>query len=84
MKCEKCGYETESLAVLADRKGYVISRIDGKSDGEYKWAIGMTEQDEEGNEGRWKGFEGPTYASAEAKAREYLNGLPDKSTKESV
>ena len=71
----------EPLAVLADRKGYVISRIDGRSDGDYKWAIGMTFQDEEGNEGKWKGFEAPTYAAAEAKARKYLESLPDKEGK---
>jgi hypothetical protein len=67
----------EPLAVLADRKGYVITRIDGKSDGDYRWAIGIRFQDEEGIEGNWKGFEAPTYAAAEAKARAYLEGLDD-------
>lgn len=88
IQCSACGKArcshptptkpTEPLAVLADRKGYVITRIDGKSEGEYKWAIGIIEQDEEGIEGNWKGFEAPTYAAAEQAAREYLNKLEDR------
>ena len=71
----------EPLAVLADRKGYYISRIDGNGEDSHRWEIGMFQFTEEGEEVNWKGFEAPTYAECEAKARAYLNGLPDAAGK---
>ena len=73
--------EVEPLAVLADRKGYYISRIDGNGEDSHRWEIGMFQFTEEGEEVNWKGFEAPTYAECEAKARAYLNGLPDAAGK---
>ena len=68
----------EPLAVLADRKGYFIARIDGNGEDSHKWDIGMFQFTEEGEEVNWKGFEAPTYEAAELAARAFLSSLKDK------
>jgi hypothetical protein len=71
--------EVEPLACLADRKGVVIDGI--KTNGPYGcWVIllGKICIDWPYNQ---KAINGDNYALAEAKARQYLNGLPDKEEK---
>lgn len=80
MKCDKCGCETESLAVLADRKGVYITRQ--KHHGGYVWYINFdappeTRLTDEQFDGLMTRYDGDTYAAAEAKARAYLEGLDD-------
>ena len=69
----------EPLAVLADRKGVSVEITPPsfyQTEGE-GWDIGVAVP--------WEGmlypFDSPTYAECEAKARAYLNGLPDSPTK---
>ena len=66
----------EPLAVLADRKGVSVEITPPsfyQTEGE-GWEIGVAVP--------WEGmlypFDSPTYAECEAKAREFLAGLPDK------
>ena len=71
--------EVEPLAVLADRKGVSVEITPPsfyQTEGE-GWDIGVAVP--------WEGmlypFDSPTYAECEAKARAYLNGLPDAAGK---
>jgi len=67
--------EVEPLAVLADKKSFEVEIGKTKTlGGVTKWAINF-----------WQGgirtpFYGSTYTEAEAKARAFLSGLPDKET----
>lgn len=74
--------EVEPLAVLADRKGCWIKSIinyapDLPVKNEWYLTIGQEGEDIMGCP-KEEIFCTSTYAAAEAKAREYLNGLPDK------
>ena len=75
MKCDKCGCETESLAVLADRKGMWVQQINTKGN----WWFDIFENLPEGIDGASPEFTCGMvdYAAAEAKARAYLSKLPD-------
>lgn len=79
MKCEKCGHESESLAVLADRKGWWISGITPPSKPfSSVWQIGLGKGIlADGSPDEWEPFKGETSTEAEARAREYLLSLPD-------
>ena len=74
--------ESEPLAVLADRKGYWKTRFTTSRDAmaEQYWTceIEKTSFDIRVDTQRTFDFVGKTYAEAESKARQYLNGLPDK------
>ncbi|MCK9598161.1 MAG: hypothetical protein M0R06_03910 [Sphaerochaeta sp.] len=69
--------EVEPLAVLADRKGYFLSMVCCEK-ATNCWMIGVS---------KWNSSKpteyiyGKPYAECEAKARAYLNGLPDKGAK---
>ena len=62
----------EPLAVVADRKGYYIGLI--TKSGHLPWYIQVRSKGFDSG----SNFEAPTYAEAEAKAREFLNTLTDK------
>lgn len=72
----------EPLAVLADRKGYwkagFVSSCDTMAEHYWTCNIQKTSFDIRIDKQRDYDFTGPTYAEAEAKAREYLNKLEDK------
>jgi len=65
--------EQESLAELADRKGYHIIEIHGLAN--ITIATGYTYIGDLEDE---VGFGGATHAETESKARAYLSALPDK------
>lgn len=68
-------YEAEDpLAVLADRKGLCMGHIGAHKNA--KWGI-MLISTSLWSKGNGATFFAPTYAECEAKARAYLNGLPD-------
>ena len=66
--------EDEPLAVLADKKGWWIDAMGNTTD---EWFIQIKRGRAYENKG-WESFEDDTYAKAESKAREYLEGLEDK------
>lgn len=71
----------EPLAVLAYRKGQVVVLEEGlpsyyneDKNADRFFVIRLADKRVPDN---WREYRGPTYASAESKARAYLNGLPD-------
>ena len=76
-----CGRElstysmSEPLAVLVDRKGYIISRIDGLVEGNGNWYIAVELKLSRANA---MDFTGETYEDAESKARDYFKRIPDQ------
>lgn len=70
----------EPLAVLADRKGHhiVVSRLDAM------WFITMVENGDGKEVCKIEDVVEATYALAEAKARQYLEGLPDVGMKDTI
>ena len=79
MKCDKCGCETERLAVLADRKGCSVEYTGPAfyADQGNPWEVNVVLP----TIGDCHSFEAPTYAECEAKARQYLEALPTKAEK---
>lgn len=83
MKCEKCGHEQESLAVLADRKGYCevafFSPVRGIPCDKEWWVQLETEEiiDPDGSKAD-RYFNGKTPQLAESEARQCLETLPDR------
>ena len=74
MKCEKCGHETESLAVLADRKGMKLNISRPKNE----WAIGIRAKgDGTDKKGPIICYHSYLYEGVEIYVRAYLMGLPD-------
>lgn len=71
--------DIEPLAVLADRKDVQHFDVDFL-DGEWVIQFGDYRRVSDSGLGACEGeqFRGKTYAKAESKARQYLNGLPDK------
>ena len=78
MKCEKCGCESESLALLADRKGFKGVVYDRTNDGAVGPKMYYCTPFKTHPDGGDESFEAPTYADCEAKARAWLNGQKDK------
>ena len=68
----------EPLAVLADRKGFYSIEILPPTNDVEDWDISLCTElsDNEGSQ-REKWFDAPTYSAAEAKARKWLNALPN-------
>ena len=70
----------EPLAVLADRKGFNRIQYDAYTDGQK--SVYLTEGEKYDKDTTLEQeFYGGTYAAAEAKARQFLNTLPDKGGK---
>lgn len=68
--------EQEPLAVLADRKGLMVERINHYVISKI-WEVVLKDKTIK-SELAFSLFNGKTYPEAESKAREYLNSLPDK------
>ena len=74
--------EVEPLAVLADSKGYEAVNIIPPTGVVKEWDIELLRGYEDGDGVELeKTITAPTYAECEAKARAYLNGLPDAAGK---
>jgi hypothetical protein len=66
----------EPLAVLAGRKGKHIRGVSNETD--FWWITIGNNRQNLGKDNGWQDFEAYTYASAELKARQYLESLEDK------
>ena len=76
MKCDKCGCESESLAVFADQHGWFLKDV-MYFQVALTWSICLCRKQSSVNYESFKQIEARTYSECEAKARQYLNGLDD-------
>ena len=76
MKCDKCGCESESLAVFADQHGWFLKDV-MYFQVALTWSICLCRKQSSVNYESFKQIEARTYAECEAKARAYLEGLED-------
>lgn len=86
--CKGCRFaRVEPLAALAERKGYKITKVIALTDPilqvDEKWNIWLKGNAELGPDGTLNDqvFYASVYHESESKARQYLNGLPDKGKK---